>query len=75
MGRIRQVPFRVPAVPSHRNGECMQSLYQWLQETKGYTWAEAEETIDRYDSGMPLPDNVRRDIREYTEEFIQKYHG
>ena len=23
MGRIRQVPFRVPAVPPHRNGERM----------------------------------------------------
>ncbi len=53
----------------------MQSLYQWLQDKKGYSWSEAEETIDRFDNGMEIPDNVKRDIKEYTEEFIQKYHG
>lgn len=51
----------------------MKSLYQWLQECKGYTWAEAEETIERYDNGMELPKEVLLDIKEYTQEFIEKY--
>lgn len=60
---------RIPHTPRR----IMQSLYQWLQERKGYTWAEAEETIDRYHNGMELPKEVLSDIKEYTEEFIQKF--
>ena len=33
------------------------SLYQWLIE-KGYTEAEAEETIVRFNNGMEIPENA-----------------
>lgn len=48
------------------------SLYQWLIE-KGYTEAEAEETIVRFNNGMEIPENIKRDIKEYTEVFIQRF--
>ena len=48
------------------------SLYQWLIE-KGYTEAEAEETVVRYNNGMEIPDNIKRDIKEFTEVFIQRF--
>ena len=49
------------------------SLYQWLLERKGYTEEEAEETILRYDGGLEIPEKVKKDIKEYTEEFIQNH--
>ena len=49
----------------------MKSLYQWLQDEKGYSWEEASETVIRYEQDMDIPDDVKRDIKEYTEEFIQ----
>ena len=52
----------------------MISLYQWLLE-HGYSEAEAEEAVLRFDAGMPIPDNIKKDIRLYSEEFIQKFKG
>lgn len=52
----------------------MISLYQWLQDKKNYTREEADETIDRYDNGMEIPDSIKNDIKEYTMEYIQKYY-
>lgn len=51
----------------------MISLYQWLQERKNYKEWEASETVDRFECGMEIPDKVRKDIKEYTEEFIQTF--
>lgn len=51
----------------------MQSLYQWLLEKKNYTEAEAEETVIRYNNGMEMPKEVLKDIKEYTEDFIQRF--
>lgn len=53
----------------------MKSLYQWLQDEKGYSWEEASETVIRYEQDMDIPDDVKRDIKKYTEEFIQRYHS
>ena len=53
----------------------MISLYQWLLERKGYTEAEAEETVLRYDGGLDIPEEVKKDIKEYTEEFMQAFKG
>lgn len=53
----------------------MQSMYQWLQERKGYTEAEASETVDRWCNmdALDIPKEIMKDIREYTEEYIQRY--
>lgn len=49
------------------------SLYQWLIDEKAYTEDEAAETVLRYDAGMSIPDDVKIDIFEYTEEFINTF--
>lgn len=53
----------------------MISLYQWLQERKNYTESEASETVDRWFDmdAYDIPKEVMKDIREYTEEYLQKY--
>ena len=51
----------------------MISLYQWLIERKGYTEEEAEETVLRHECSLKIPDEVNKDIKEYTEEFIQEF--
>ncbi len=43
----------------------MVSLYQWLLERKGYTEAEVEETVLRCDGGFDIPEEVKKDIKEY----------
>lgn len=45
----------------------MRSLYQWLIDEKNYKEWEAQETVDRYQVGMDVPDEVRKDISEYYE--------
>ena len=53
----------------------MISLYQWLIERNGYSEDDASIAIDSWDIGAYLPSEVKKDIYEYTEEYIQKYHG
>lgn len=53
----------------------MISLYQWLQERKNYTESEASETVDRWFDmdAYDISEEVMKDIREYTAEYLQKY--
>lgn len=51
----------------------MISLYAWLIQVKNYSESESEETVLRYSAGMPLPDDVKKDIKEYTSLFIQSF--
>lgn len=51
----------------------MISLYQWLIERKGYTEDDASIAVDSWDIGIYLPPEVKKDIYEYSEEYIQKY--
>ena len=44
----------------------MVSLYQFLTEEKNYTEAEAEETVLRYDAGMEIPKEIKKDIKEWS---------
>lgn len=51
----------------------MMSLYQWLIERKGYSEDDASIAIDSWEIGIYLPPEVKKDIYEYSEEYIQKY--
>ena len=58
---------------NEKEEKAMTTLYEWLQIEKGYTDAEVEETYIRRDLGMEIPEEVKRDIKEYTQLFIQTY--
>lgn len=53
----------------------MISLYQWLIDERGYSEAEAEETVLRREVDLDLPEEVLIDVREYTQVFIQTFKG
>lgn len=48
----------------------MDTLYTWLMKEKGYSEFEAEMALYYYD-GFSVPDEVKKDIKEYTELYIQ----
>lgn len=43
------------------------TLYQWLQEVKGYQWYEAIVANNSYYENLILPEKVKQDIKEYFE--------
>ncbi|MBO7735703.1 MAG: hypothetical protein J6S67_24260 [Methanobrevibacter sp.] len=48
----------------------MISLHEWLILGKKYSEDEAEETLLRLEAGMELSAEVKKDVREYTEDYI-----
>lgn len=48
------------------------SLYDFLINEKGYTEAEAEETIFRYEYSLPKPEEVKNDIHDWSKTFYIK---
>lgn len=49
------------------------TLYDFLINEKGYTEAEAEETVFRYEYSLEKPEQVKKDIHEYNEKFYIKF--
>ena len=48
----------------------MRNLYNWLSKEKGYTLNDIEETFLRLAAGMPLPQEVRKDLMEYYKKYV-----
>lgn len=49
------------------------TLCDFLINEKGYTEAEAEETVFRYEYSLPKPEQVIKDIHEYNKRFYIKF--
>lgn len=48
------------------------SLFSFLVFEKNYSELEAEETCLRYEGGFDIPEDVRKDIKEYNEKARNK---
>ena len=48
----------------------MVSLYQFLTEEKNYTEADAEITVLMYDIGLDIPNEIKKDIKDYHEKRL-----
>lgn len=42
-------------------------LYQWLRDSKGYSWLDTEETVYKYYHNLEVPKEVLSDIQEYIK--------
>lgn len=48
------------------------TLFSFLVFEKNYSGLDAEETCLRYEGGFDIPEDVRKDIKEYNEKARNK---